>query len=80
MTDSHILEAFTRILRELLWDDSIVLTMETKRDDVAHWDSLGYVSFIVAVEMEFRVKFSVAEVESFEDVGAIVRRTKALLD
>ena len=79
MTDNHILDAFARILRDLLSDDSIVLTMDTRRDEVANWDSLGYVSFIVAVEMEFRVKFGVAEVESFEDVGAIVRRTKALL-
>ena len=79
MTDSDIIDAFTRILRDLLSDDSIVLTMETRRDEVANWDSLGYVSFIVAVEMEFHVKFGVAEVESFEDVGAIVRRTRALL-
>ena len=79
MTDSDILDAFTRILRDLLSDDSIVLTMETRRDEVANWDSLGYVSFVVAVEMEFHVKFRVAEVESFEDVGAIVRRTKALV-
>jgi acyl carrier protein len=79
MTETQILDAFTRILRDLLGDDSIVLTMETQRDEVANWDSLGYVTFIVAVEVEFRVKFGVAEVESFENVGAIVRRTKALL-
>lgn len=79
MTDKQVLDAFTRILRDLLSDDSIVLTMDTTRDEVANWDSLGYVSFIVAAEMEFRVKFGVAEVESFENVGAIVRRTKALL-
>ncbi len=79
MTDNDILDAFTRILRDLLSDDSIVLTMETTRDDVGDWDSLAYVNFIVAVEMEFHVKFGVAEVESFENVGAIVRRTKVLL-
>jgi len=79
MTARAILDSFTRILRDLLADDSIVLTMETKREQVPNWDSLGYVSFIVAVEMEFGVKFSVAEVESFENVGALVRRTEALL-
>ena len=79
MTDQEILDAFTRILRDLLADDSIVLTLETKREEVANWDSFNYVNFIVAVEIEFHVKFGVAEVESFEDVGAIVRRTKALL-
>jgi acyl carrier protein len=53
--------------------------METKRDEVANWDSFAYISFVVAVESEFGVKFSVAEVESFQNVGAIARRIGALL-
>jgi len=53
--------------------------METKRDEVPNWDSFAYVSFIVAVEMEFGMKFRVAEVESFQNVGAIVRAISALL-
>jgi acyl carrier protein len=78
MTDQAILNGMTQILRDLLSDDSIVLTMETKRDDVPEWDSFAYINFIVAVEGEFGVKFGVAEVESFPDVGAIVRRTSAI--
>lgn len=79
VTDQHVLDACSRILRDLLADDSIALTMETTRDEVPGWDSLAYVNFIVMVEIEFGVKFRVAEVESFEDVGAIVRRIQALL-
>ena len=78
-TEQEILQAFTRILRDLLLDDSIVLTATTRREDVPHWDSLAYIGFMVSVETEFGVKFRVAEVESFENVGAIVRRTKELL-
>ena len=37
--------------------------------DVPNWDSFAYINFIVAVEMELGIKFSVAEVESFETVG-----------
>ena len=79
MMDQDILNELTQILRDLLSDDSIVLTMETKRDEVANWDSFAYVSFIVAVETKFDVKFGVAEVESFQSVGAIVRRINAIL-
>ena len=79
LSEQDILETLTRILRDLLLDDSIVLTMTTRRDDVRDWDSLAYISFMVGVETEFGVKFGVAEIESFENVGAIVRRTKALL-
>ncbi|TFG45755.1 MAG: acyl carrier protein [Gemmatimonadales bacterium] len=79
MTEAEILGAFTRILRDLLGDQSIVLTMDTRREEVPNWDSFGYVTFIVAVEIELGVNFGIAEVESFANVGAIVRRTEALL-
>lgn len=78
MTEPEILAALTRILRDLLADDSIDLSMDTRRDQVPGWDSMAYVSFMVAVEMEFGVKFGVAEVESFGNVGAIVRRIGSL--
>jgi acyl carrier protein len=79
MTVQEILTEFTRILRDLLLDDSIVLTMETRREDIPNWNSFNYINFIVAVEIEFGVKFKVADVESFENVGAIVTEmTKAL--
>jgi acyl carrier protein len=79
VTEQDILDRFTRILRDLLSDESIVLTMETRRHEVANWDSFAYVNFVVAVELEFNVKFGVADVESFENVGAMVRNTLAQL-
>ena len=79
MTDAELLEVLTRILRGILADDTIVLTMETERSQVPNWDSFAYVNFIVAVEMELRIRFKVADVESFENVGAIVAAAKAML-
>jgi acyl carrier protein len=76
MTDQEILTKFTSILRDLLLDDSIVLTMDTQRQDVPNWDSFNYINFIVAVEIEFGVKFKVADVESFANVGAIAAELK----
>jgi acyl carrier protein len=79
MTDKEILTAFTHILRDLLFDDAIVLTMETRREDIPNWDSFNYINFIVAVEMKFGVKFKVADIESFANVGAIVTQTAKML-
>jgi acyl carrier protein len=79
MTEQEILTVFTRILRDLLLDDSVVLTMETRREEVAGWDSFNYVNFIVAVEIEYGVKFKVADVESFANVGAIVTEIRKML-
>ena len=75
MTDQETLNVFTRILRDILLDNSIVLSMETRREDVPNWSSFNYINFIVAVEAEFGVKFKVADIELFENVGAIVAET-----
>jgi len=72
MIPQEILAAFTRILCDLLLDDSVLLTMETRREDIPNWDSFNYINFIVAVEQEFGVKFKIADIESFPNVGAIV--------
>ena len=79
MTDQDTLQLFTRLLRSLLLDDSIELTMETRREDVPNWDSFNYINFVVAVEAELGVKFKVADIEAFENVGEIVGRTRELL-
>lgn len=79
MTEDTILQTFTRILRDLLGDDSVVLAMDTRREEVQGWDSFNYVNFIVIAESELGVKFKVADVESFENVGSIVRQALVLL-
>lgn len=79
MSDQEILDVLTRVLRDLLMDDSIVLRMDTRREQVPNWDSLVYINFIVAVEMQLGIKFKVADVESFGSVGEIVAGIRAML-
>jgi acyl carrier protein len=79
MTDQELVTLFSGVLGDLLGRDPPALSLETRREEVPGWDSFTYVNFIVAVEMRLGVKFRVAEVESFENVGAIVRRAQALL-
>ena len=79
MTDQDLLTVFTRTLRDLLGNESLVLAMNTRRGEVDGWDSFMYVNFIVAIELELRIKFRVADVESFETVGDIVTEARSLL-
>lgn len=78
VTEQELLTLFTSTLSDLLADDSIVLNMETTRPEVPGWDSFSYINFIAAVEMELKIRFNIADVESFENVGAIVRRAQQL--
>jgi acyl carrier protein len=77
MTEQDKLATLTQILRDLLGDDEIALAMDTMREDVPGWDSFNYVNFIVAVEAEYGIKFRIAEIESFPNVGAIVKAIEA---
>lgn len=79
MSEQDILALFTRILRDLLMDDDIVLAMDTQRPDVPNWDSFAYVNFIVAAESELGIRFNIAEVESFDTVGDMVAAAAAHL-
>ncbi len=78
MADQQILDSLTQILRDLLFDDGLLLSDSTTRGDIPEWDSFAYVNFIVAVEMQFGIRFSVAEVESFVTVGEIATRISEL--
>jgi acyl carrier protein len=80
VTDQAILDVLTRVLRALLSDEGILLTMQTERKDIANWDSVNYVNFIAIVEMELGIKFRVADVEAFENVGQIVIAAKKILE
>lgn len=77
MNEQETLRVLTQILRDLLGDDTIVLTMDTAREDVPEWDSFNYINFIVAVEAHYGVKFRIADVESFPNVGAIIKAISA---
>ncbi len=77
MTEIETLERLSQILRDLLGDDSIHLSAETRRSDVPGWDSFNYVTFLAIVEAEFGVRFGVAEMESFPNVGAIASRLQS---
>jgi acyl carrier protein len=79
MTDQELLDTFTRILRDLLDDESITLAMSTVRTSVPNWDSFQYVTFIAAVEIELGIKFRVADVEAFANVGEIVAEAQRQL-
>jgi acyl carrier protein len=80
VTEQAILDVLTRVLRALLSDEGILLTMQTERKDIANWDSVNYVNFIAIVEMELGIKFRVADVEAFENVGQIVIAAKKMLE
>lgn len=64
-----ILEQLTPIFRQVFDDESIVLSRETTADDIDGWDSLSHMNLVVAVELAFKVRFALGELQGLKNVG-----------
>lgn len=60
------------IFRDVLDNETIELTQDTTASDIDEWDSLGHISLLVAIEKEFKIKFTLADVESLRNVGDMI--------
>jgi acyl carrier protein len=69
MIDVHT--RLTQIFRDTLDESSLVLAPTLSADDVENWDSLSHVDLIVAIEKEFRVRFTTGEVSALKNVGEL---------
>lgn len=69
MSREDVMAALLLIFRDLFDNDSITLTDATTANDIEGWDSLEHVNLIVMVEKRFKVKFTMDEILSLNNVG-----------
>ncbi len=69
MDESQMLTELTAIMRDVLDEPSVTLTRETTASDIAGWDSMTNITFVVEVERQFGIKFKTAEIEEMSHVG-----------
>lgn len=67
------IERLMKVLRVVFQDDSIEIINSTTADDIEGWDSFSHVNLILAVEMEFGIEFTTAEVRKMENVGELLQ-------
>ena len=70
---SDNLNQLITIIADTLDEDAADINAETTANDIEEWDSLNHIQIIVAVEKHFGVKFSLSDIQNFENVGAIER-------
>ena len=68
----EVKEKLQEIFRDVFDDESIVLTENTTSKDIEDWDSFAQMNLIVAMEMEFKIKFNVKEINSLKNVGEMI--------
>lgn len=69
MDKVQIMSKLTELFQELFEDDNIVLTDGTTAKDIEDWDSLAHLELIATVEAEFKIHFTLGEINSFANVG-----------
>jgi acyl carrier protein len=62
----------TRIFRTVFDDDSLEIRPQMTAADVENWDSLTHIDLIIAIEHEFKIKFTTGEVTALKNVGDLV--------
>lgn len=72
MNEADIYAKLSEIFHDVFDDESIVVTSQLTADDVDEWDSLSHIRLVLAVEKQFGLQFSAAEVGRLENVGEFV--------
>jgi len=66
------IEEITPVFREVFDDDGINLTTSTTADDVEEWDSLTHMNLVIALELKFKIKFALGELQTLKNVGEML--------
>ena len=66
---ADILDELNILFQDIVDEPDIILERPTTAQEVDDWDSLNHITFVVAIEKHFKVKFSSAEIRSWKDVG-----------
>ena len=72
MGRTEILQKINEVFIDNLDNEDIVLTENSKADDIEEWDSLTHVQLVVAVEKKFKIRFNAKEIQSWKNVGEMI--------
>ena len=72
MERSEILKQINGIFHDTLDDETLVIKEPTQASDVDEWDSLTHIQLVVAVEKNFKIRFTSKEIQSWNNVGEMI--------
>ena len=72
MSREEILKRVNDVFKDIFDDADLIVSDTTTADDVDEWDSLTHITLIATIEEEFDIKFEMAEIISFKNVGEMI--------
>tara|TARA_B100000676_G_C17229601_1_gene413225 strand:+ start:113 stop:358 length:246 start_codon:yes stop_codon:yes gene_type:complete len=78
MDDDIILSRLNEVFCDV-FDEDIELSVSSTASDIEEWDSLNQIKIILACEKKFNVRLNARDINSLDDVGAMVEHLKLVL-
>lgn len=72
MTEADLAPRLTAVFQDVFDTDSLALRRDMTAADIDEWDSLTHINLIVAVEKEFRIRFTTPEIANLQNVGELM--------
>lgn len=79
MDEADILGKLSQLAADHFDIPGLELSRESVAGDVAGWDSLAHIQFVIEVERSFGIRFKSSEISGFQNVGQLASRIQALL-
>ncbi len=73
MEVSQVIQELNVIFRDVLDNDDINLQPETVAQDVEDWDSLNHIQLVVAIEKHYKIRFTAAEIQGWQNVADMIK-------
>lgn len=68
----EILKQINIIFIDVLDNENVVIMESTQATDVDDWDSLTHIQLVVAIEKQFKIRFTSKEIQSWKNVGEMI--------
>lgn len=72
MEKNDVLKKVNEIFIDVLDNEGILLTPATTASQVEDWDSLNHIHLVVAIEKQFKIRFTSLEIQGWTNVGEMV--------
>lgn len=72
IADNDLMSRLTGVFQSVFGDRTLSLSMVTTANDVEGWDSLMHINLIVAIEREFKIRFTTRDIAGLKNVGELM--------
>lgn len=72
MNREQVMKKVNDVFKDVFDDKTLMITDNTTASDIEDWDSLTHITLISSIEEEFGIKFEMADIVKFENVGDMV--------